>query len=182
MKRYDNFNENIEIIDTYKDDGLSAFKNRPNFDKMLADIDKYDGIIISELSRIGRSLKQLLEIVDDLKEKNKQFIVIKENLDTTTPQGKLMLQIIGAFNEYEASIIRERMSWGRHRYKMEGGKLGRKPIPVDPELTDRKLKSLYVNKKIGMGTIVNMYGGTVRTIRNRLVDLGIEIRKPKGRD
>jgi len=139
---------------------------------MIQNIEKFDGIITTNLSRIGRSVKQLDELARILKEKKKDLVVIKENIDTTTSSGMLFYHLLSAFNEYEASLIKERTIIGRQRAKDEGKHLGRNKIDTN----DKELVKLYQDKMLGMDSIAKLKGISKSTIRRRLLDQHVEIR------
>ena len=110
----------------------SSGKNidRTNFKKMMAFIRNGDKLIIESLSRISRDLKDLLRIVEMLEKKGIQLVSAKENIDTGTPQGKLMLNIFGALSQFEREAILERQKEGIALAKADGKYKGRKSIEV----------------------------------------------------
>lgn len=86
---------------------------------------KLDGVLIWKLDRWARSLQELIMDIDEITNKGKQFIVQTQPIDTTNASGRLFLQILGAFAEFEREIIRERTIAGLERAKAKGVKLGR---------------------------------------------------------
>lgn len=184
INNYITYHDNLEIIEEFPDDGKSAFKDRPKFNEMISRLDEFDGVIITKLSRIGRSTKQLLQIMTDFKDKNKVFIVINDPIDTTTAQGKLWFTILAAFNEYEAALIKERMDEGLRRYIENGGKVGNKrklleDIVNGKSSTNKQLVEYYQNG-LGLAKLAKLYKVSRNTIKTRLIELGVTIRKPKG--
>ena len=160
------------------DDGISAFKERPQFDEMMKRIDETDGIIFTKLTRIGRSLEQLIETMNKLSEKHKEIICIKDSIDTSTPQGRFFFHILASFAEYEAEIIRERVKEGVERAKAEGKKFGRK----NREFTQKQLnemKKQYENG-VGMDSLAKIYSCSKFLIKAKLTDMSVPIRKAKG--
>jgi len=126
-----------EIYNIYSDTGVSGSKeSRPQFDIMLSDAKKrkFDCLIVWKLDRLSRSLKHLLNTLDILNDLNISFICYQDNIDTTTSTGRLMFQIVGAFAEFERSMIRERVSLGLKRAKLQGKQLGRPKSKVNKEL------------------------------------------------
>lgn len=101
---------NIEIFNVYKDVYSGIKDKRPSFNRMLEDMRAYyfDTIIVTKLDRIGRSLQHLLGLVDEFNKKKINFITTTQNIDTSTSMGKLQMQIMGAFAEFERNIISER--------------------------------------------------------------------------
>lgn len=104
---------------------------RPEFKKMMDFIREGDTLIISEYSRLARSTSDLLSIVNTLNSKGVQLISLKEKLDTTTAQGKLMLTMFAALSEFERELILERQREGIAIAKEQGKYKGRQPIPYD---------------------------------------------------
>ncbi|WP_371802693.1 recombinase family protein [Candidatus Lokiarchaeum ossiferum] len=168
----------IEIKEWYMDDGISAFKDRPQFEKMMNSLQGCDGVIVAKLSRIGRSAKQLIEIVEKFNNESKDFICVKDMIDTTTPQGKFFFHILAAMNEYEAAIIKERMQEGHYRARLNGVKYGRKRKDFTQKQLNR-MKSSYIDGT-GMDSLAKIFECSKSTIRNRLIEMDVEIRKGKG--
>lgn len=125
--RFAGLREDWEIYQIYADRGISGTKSkRPALNELLEDVDKYDAVLVYKMDRIGRSLKNLFEIMDIFKEKNIQFISATEAIDTTTPAGRMFFNITAAFAQYEAEIIKQRIMDGLAEARRRGVKLGRK--------------------------------------------------------
>ncbi|KKK91045.1 hypothetical protein LCGC14_2716890 [marine sediment metagenome] len=86
---------------------------------------KFGGVLIWKLDRWARSLQELIGDIDDITNRNKEFIVLTQPIDTTSASGKLFMHILGAFAEFEREIIRERTMAGLDRARAKGIKLGR---------------------------------------------------------
>jgi DNA invertase Pin-like site-specific DNA recombinase len=120
------------IAGEYVDNGISGTKDRrPQLDRLLNAARKrqVDIILVWKLDRFGRSLKQLVTVLDELSGLGVGFISYQDNLDLTTPQGRLMFHIIGAMAEFERELIRERVKAGLENARRKGKRLGRKPVP-----------------------------------------------------
>jgi DNA invertase Pin-like site-specific DNA recombinase len=120
------------VVDEYVDNGVSGIKNsRPQLDRLLraARRRQIDLILVWKLDRFGRSLKQLVNTLEELSSLGVGFISYQDNLDLTTPQGRLMFHIIGAMAEFERELIRERVKAGLENARRKGKKIGRKAIP-----------------------------------------------------
>ena len=102
-------------------------KTRPVKQKVLQLLreGKYNGVLIWKLDRWARSLQELIMDIDEITNRGKEFIVQSQPIDTTTAGGRLFMQILGAFAEFEREIIRERTIAGLERAKAKGIKLGR---------------------------------------------------------
>ncbi len=116
-------------------------KDRGKLQEAIRFARKGDVFVVTKLDRLGRSLKNVLEIVDKLAGKKVGFKVLDQSLDTTKPHGKLMLSMLGACAEYERSMIRERQAEGIKRYQARLAREGRKPGP-EPHGEDDKIRKL----------------------------------------
>jgi len=110
----------------------STRKTRPVKEEILKLIrkGKLDGVLVYKLDRWARSLQELIMNVEEITNRGKDFISITQPIDTTSSGGKLMLQILGAFAEFERDIIRERTLAGLERARKQGKRLGRPPKEV----------------------------------------------------
>lgn len=131
--------------------------NRPEFQAMMEYVREGDTIYIKDFSRIARSTKDLLDIVETLNNKGVKLISLKENLDTNTPTGKLMLTMIGAIYEFERTNLLERQKEGIAIAKREGKYKGRKEITppanfaeVYPLWKSRKITGREAMKKLAL--------------------------------
>lgn len=116
-------------IDKYFTEKASAKDmNRPQLQAMLDHVREGDTVYIKDFSRIARSTKDLLEIVETLNKKGVKLFSLKENLDSSTPNGKLMLTMLGAIYEFERANIKERQLEGIAIAKQQGKFKGRKQI------------------------------------------------------
>lgn len=104
---------------------------RPAFHQMLGDARKrkFDALLVWKLDRLGRSLKDLINTLDEFGSLGIDFISYENDLDTSTPTGKLVFHVIGAVAEFEKDIIRERVKAGLENAKRKGKRLGRPPVP-----------------------------------------------------
>jgi DNA invertase Pin-like site-specific DNA recombinase len=127
----------FSIAGEYVDNGISGTKDRrPQLDRLLDAAGKrqIDLILVWKLDRFGRSLKQLVNALEELSSLGIGFISYQDNLDLTTPQGRLMFHIIGAMAEFERELIRERVKAGLENARRKGKRIGRKPVaPIDIE-------------------------------------------------
>ena len=125
---------------------------RPELQQMLDYVREGDKIYIKDFSRIARSTKDLLDIVETLNQKGVQLISLKENLDSSTSTGKLMLTMIGAIYEFERSNLLERQKEGIAIAKAEGKFKGRKQIvkPDNWEVVYSKWKQRDLTAKAAM--------------------------------
>lgn len=107
--------------------------NRPILQEMLNYVREGDSVYVEDFSRMARSTKDLLDIVELLEKKQVQLISLKENLDTSTPTGKLMLTVIAAIHQFERENILERQREGIEIAKREGRYRGGQPKKINEE-------------------------------------------------
>lgn len=118
---------NYEVYKCYIDKCSGLKDSRPEFNLLLEDarLKRYDALVVWKLDRIGRSLQHLLQILQELNHKGIDFISVTQNIDTTNASGKLLFHIMGAFAEFESSLISERTKIGMQRAKKQGKHVGR---------------------------------------------------------
>jgi DNA invertase Pin-like site-specific DNA recombinase len=117
-----------EVFAEYVDNGVSGAKeSRPELNRLMADAHRrhFDVVLCWKVDRFGRSLKHLVNALADLDSYGIAFVSLRDNLDLSTPSGRLMFQIIGAMAEFERSLIQERVRAGLRNAKLRGKKLGR---------------------------------------------------------
>ena len=122
---------NYKVEKIYQEKVSAKDTNRPKLKEMLDFIREGDIVVIHDFSRLARSTKDLLEIVEDLKNRGITLISAKENIDTSTATGKLMLTMIGAINEFERANLLERQREGIAIAKAKGKYKGRKEVKID---------------------------------------------------
>ena len=126
--------ENAKEVNAEKifiDKASGKNRNREQLKEMLSFVRENDTVYCSDISRIARNTKDLLDIVEKLNNKKVNFVSLKENIDTTTPQGKFILTIFGALAELERESILQRQKEGIEIAKAEGKYKGRKRIDLD---------------------------------------------------
>lgn len=133
-----------EIKDTYCDNGFSGKDDkRPEFERLLGNVraNKVSCVLVYKLDRIGRSLKHLLNLFEEFKNMGVEFISLTQNINTSTPEGKMFWQMLGVFAEYERELIVARTVAGLQRAIRQGKTLGR---PEGSKDTKRRKKSGYL--------------------------------------
>ena len=161
-------NHNWKIVDEYVDEGISGAKrNRPELDRMLKDalLRKFDVVATLELSRLGRSVKNMCEIADLLKQKNINLFVKNQNIDTSTIVGELFFNIINSISQYERDLTAERIKSGLENAKRKGKTLGRKS---NLNLETQKIILDMKSQGIGLKKIAKETKVSVQTIRKLL--------------
>jgi DNA invertase Pin-like site-specific DNA recombinase len=133
LREYANRRE-MGIVQEYVDCGVSGSReSRPALDRLMSDARrrKFDAVLVWKIDRLGRSLKHLVVTLADLSAVGVAFISLRDNLDLSTPSGRLMFQLIGAMAEFERALIQERVRAGLRHARAKGKRLGRPGRPVD---------------------------------------------------
>ncbi len=112
----------------FTDKASGAHIKRLQLARCLASLQAGDGLIVWKLDRLGLSLRDLIALLDDLKVRGVAFRSLTEAIDTATPTGRAMWQMVGILAELERSLIQERTKAGRAAAKARGVKMGRKPL------------------------------------------------------
>lgn len=128
--------KNLEIEKLYQEQLSGKDNNRPQLKAMLDFVREGDTVYVLDYSRLARSTKDLINIVGQLQEKKVNFVSIKENVDTSTPQGKLVFTIFAGLAEFERTNLLDRQRMGIELAKTNGKYKGRKPIDK-PDLFDK---------------------------------------------
>jgi DNA invertase Pin-like site-specific DNA recombinase len=161
-----------QVVEQYSDAGISGAKGRdgrPGLDQMLKDASRreFDVIMAWAVDRLGRSLIDLLGTIQTLEACGVDLYLDQQSIDTTTPAGKLMFQVCGAFAEFERSMIRQRVLAGLKRAVAQGKTLGRPK--VDAAIERRIQAQLRAGKgmrktarECGVGT------GTVQRVKQEM--------------
>ena len=126
--------QELKTDKTFIDKSSGKNAERQALKEMLSYVREGDTVITESISRIARSTRDLLNIIDTLKEKKVEFISLKENIDTTTPQGRFMLTVFAALAELERENILQRQAEGIAIAKQQGKYKGKPPIKVDESL------------------------------------------------
>lgn len=155
----------------YIDKLTGATLDRPEFNKMMDFVREGDTLIVSEYNRLSRSTMDLLTTLQSLEDKGVIVKSIKENLDTSTPQGKLMLVIFAGLAEFERSLMKQRQAEGIERAKLAGKYKGRKPKEYDKEVFDEVMKGL-ADKTMSVTKASEKLGVTRATVYNILKKVG----------
>jgi DNA invertase Pin-like site-specific DNA recombinase len=165
-----------EVVAVYNDAGISGAKgrkDRPGLDKMLKDASRreFDIVMAWAIDRIGRSLVDLLGTIQHLEACGVDLYLDQQSIDTTTPMGKLIFQVCGAFAEFERSMIQQRIHAGLKRAKAQGKTLGRPKVDSEIEAAIKRL----LRKGTGTKAIARETGASPSVIVRIKRELGIEV-------
>lgn len=143
-------------VEIFPDVGQSGAKEtRPELDRMMTLIRrrKCDVVLVYKFDRFARSLRFLLNTLEEFTALGVAFVSVRDNIDTTTPAGRLMFQMVGAFAEFERSLIAQRVKSGMANAKSRGLHVGRPALGLDAEeiasLRGQGLKWGAVAEKVG---------------------------------
>jgi DNA invertase Pin-like site-specific DNA recombinase len=159
----------VEIIKIYKDHGISGAKGRdrrPQFDALCRDAAKrqFDVIMAWSVDRLGRSLQDLVGFLGEIHALKVDLYLHQQGIDTRTPAGKAMFQMMGVFAEFERAMIRERVNAGLKRARAEG-RIGGRPR-IAPELEERIKTALNEpDRPGGVRGIAARFGVAVNTVQ-----------------
>jgi DNA invertase Pin-like site-specific DNA recombinase len=137
----------LNIVKEYIDYASGSKNDRENYVRLLNDTRKRraDIILVWRFDRFARSTKELLNALEEFNNLGVDFISFKENVDTSTPAGKILFTMISAFAEFERAIIRERVIAGIEKARNRGVKFGR------PKISSSKIKQAKEMKEKGIG-------------------------------
>jgi DNA invertase Pin-like site-specific DNA recombinase len=156
-----------EVVAVYRDAGISGTKGRdkrPGFDAMYKDAARRRFDVVMAVDRLGRSLQDLIAFMQELRSLKIDLFLHQQGLDTTTPAGKMMFQVLGSFAEYERDMIRARVNAGIARAKAAGKHCGRPPLA--PELAERIRQAMAVSGRPGIRVIAKQFGVSPMTVQN----------------
>ena len=165
-RQLDNLKEQrCERIYQEKMTGTKA--SRPEYQRMLDSLREGDTLVVDSFSRLSRSTKDLLEVVEGLTKKGVNLVSLKEKLDTTTATGKLMLTMLSALSQFERDIIAERTRDGLKAARARGRLGGR---PKANETAVAKAMRLYEADKLSIKEISEATGISTATINRRIAE------------
>ena len=138
------------VVEVYEDAGISGAKGRekrPAFDRLLkaAVRREFDVIMAWSVDRLGRSLQDLVAFLSDIHARGIELYLHQQGIDTTTPSGKAMFQMMGVFAEFERAMVRERVLAGLKRARAKGKRLGR------PTISAAKERAIRADVAAGLG-------------------------------
>lgn len=177
-----------DIVAVYEDPGISGAKGRdkrPGFDAALKDAvkRKYDILMVWAVDRLGRSLVDLVNGLQELQGANADLFILQQALDTTTPAGKALFGMLGVFSEFERSIITSRINAGIARIKAGAPTKSGKPTGRPPIAADLKAR---IREELARGTgiikVSKTVGGSVGGVASIAQEMVAEGLLPSGDD
>ena len=158
-----------EVVKEYSDEGLSGTlsrEKRPALNALIKDAyrKRFDSVVCWDISRIGRSMKELVLFLSDMKDRDIGICSVRQGFDTSTSMGEIMFQFVGILSSWEREMIRERTLAGLERAKSEGKTLGRRKVTNDTmtakiiELRTAKksIRDIASEAGVSRGTVSNV--------------------------
>ena len=158
-----------EVVKEYADEGLSGTLSRdkrPALNSLIKDAyrKRFDSVVCWDISRIGRSMKELILFLSDMKDRGIGICSVRQGFDTSTSMGEIMFQFVGILSSWEREMIRERTLAGLERARREGKTLGRRKVTNDTmtakiiELRNDKKSIRQIASEVGIsrGTVNNV--------------------------
>ena len=158
-----------EIVKEYADEGLSGTLSRdkrPALNSLIKDAyrKKFDSVVCWDISRIGRSMKELVLFLSDMKDRDIGICSVRQGFDTSTTMGEMMFQFVGILSSWEREMIRERTLAGLDRAKKEGKTLGRKSV-ITNEISSKIISLRSIGRSIrDIASEVGVSRGTVSNV------------------
>ena len=152
-------NYGIDVLYCEKMSGTK--KNRPELDKMLNVIQNGDAIVVESLSRLGRSVKNLSELMEMFNNRNIRLVSLKETIDTTSSTGRLLFTILSSLAQFERDVLAERTMEGLQSARLRGRLGGR---PKSDETVVKKAIALYNTKQYTIKEITDLTGVSKSTL------------------
>ena len=150
----------------FTDKASGSLSSRPQLDRMLDHLREGDVVVVWRLDRLGRSLKNLIALVEDLADRGVGFRSLSESIDTTTANGKLFFSIMGALAEFERDLIRERTMAGLEAARARG-RVGGRPPKMTPEKV-KVAREMYDSKEYTVEAIAKTIGVSRKTVYRHL--------------
>jgi DNA invertase Pin-like site-specific DNA recombinase len=156
------------IIDSYVDEGISGSKDsRPQLNRLMADAHKrrFDVVCVWRFDRFARSVSHLLRALETFKALGIDFVSFSEQMDTSTPAGKMVFTVLGAVAELERSLIVERVRAGMRNARAKGRRIGRPPrTALSPELREI-IAETYVRGETSLRALAEQFGTSLATVQ-----------------
>ena len=153
--------EKYGIDDLYCEKMSGTKKNRPELDRMLSKIQDGDTVVIESLSRLGRSVKNLAELMELFNSKNIRLVSLKETIDTTSSTGRLLFIILSSLAQFERDVLVERTREGLNAARTRGRVGGR---PKSNEMAVTKAMALYNTRQYSIKEITELTGVSKSTL------------------
>jgi len=156
----------VEVFSDHGFSGAKSRKDRPALDRLLKDAARrrFDLIACWSVDRLGRSVRDLIDFLQEIRSLEIGLYLHQQGLDSSTPAGTAMFQMLGVFAEFERALIRERVLAGLVRARSQGKTLGRPRLPAQKtrairsalEAGGQSLRRIAADHRVGLGTVQRM--------------------------
>ena len=156
------------LVDSYLDIGISGTKDkRPELDRLMADAHKrrFDVVCCWRFDRFARSVSHLLRALETFKALGIDFVSFSEQMDTSTPAGKMVFTVLGAVAELERSLIVERVKAGMRNALAKGARIGRPPITVLNDVDRQAIGEAYWQGKRSFRELAKEFATSIGTVQ-----------------
>lgn len=150
----------------YREKISGKSKQRPELERMCDSLREGDVVVVQRLDRLGRSLKDLIELLDSFKAKHVQFVSLNESIDTTTAVGELAFHMIGSIAQFERKLISERTKAGLAAARARGRKGGRKEKLSPSDI--RKAKAMLLDPEVTKTEVARHFSVSIPTLNKAL--------------
>jgi DNA invertase Pin-like site-specific DNA recombinase len=159
------------VVGEYVDIGISGIKEkRPELDRLMADAHRrrFDVVVVWRFDRFARSVSHLLRALESFKAQGIEFISFSEQLDTSTPAGKLVFTVLGAVAELERSLIVERVRAGMRNARAKGKQIGRPPLTHLDQGTRRSMYELHKQGGTSLRQLAVKFSTSVASVQRSI--------------
>jgi DNA invertase Pin-like site-specific DNA recombinase len=159
-------NRKWKIAGEYVDNGVSgASDSRPELNRLMADASRrrFDVVVVWKFDRFARSVSHLLRALETFRALGIEFVSLSENIDTSTPTGKMIFTVLGSVAELERSLIGERVRAGLRNAKARGKRLGRPPLKDLSVTETQRLRRERRRSRISFKELAEKYGVSIWT-------------------
>jgi DNA invertase Pin-like site-specific DNA recombinase len=156
------------LVDSYLDIGISGAKDkRPELDRLMADAHKrkFDVVVVWRFDRFARSVSHLLRALETFKVLGIDFVSFSEQMDTSTPAGKMVFTVLGAVAELERSLIVERVKAGMRNALAKGTRIGRPPITILSHADRKAIGKAYWQDKRSFRNLAKEFVTSIATVQ-----------------
>jgi DNA invertase Pin-like site-specific DNA recombinase len=160
----------------YQETRSGGTMDRPELQTMLRTLQPGDTVVVYKMDRIARSLRDLMDITEIIHQAKAEFKSLTEIIDTTTPSGRFIFQIFGAFAEFERELIRERTRMGL-RAARERGRIGGQPRKMSPSL-EAEIMELWISGRHTKSELAARAGVNISSIKRAITRNGIQQKRP----
>jgi DNA invertase Pin-like site-specific DNA recombinase len=158
--------EEFGCVRIFEEQISSRKADRPELGAALGYCREGDELVVWKLDRLGRSLRELIDLVNGLRDRGVEFVSLRESLDTTTPGGKLVFHVFASVAEFERDLIRERTMAGLEAARARGRKGGRKPVMDEKKLA--LASAMLKNREISVREVCEAVGVSRSTLYRHL--------------